>query len=225
MDVVSIRSSNRPRASCITVFAHLFGLLAIILLLIWLLNYRGGIDYDSDNGFLVFNVHPLMMFLGFIFLAGEAMMAYHTVPGERKTQKSVHMILHLIAIILGIVGLCAVFKFHDMGNIADVYSLHSWIGIGTFCLFCLQWLFGFFTFFASNSMDSTRRMIAPWHISGGRALLYMAICTALTGLIEKYQFLGLRAYQGESYLVNFLGLSILLFGIFVDLSVGLAHYV
>lgn len=67
-----------------------------------------------------------------------AMMAYKTVPTTRRGQKFVHMILHLIAICLGIVGICAVFKFHDMVNAEDVYSLHSWIGIGTFCLFGLQ---------------------------------------------------------------------------------------
>ncbi|KAI4357453.1 hypothetical protein L6164_001401 [Bauhinia variegata] len=225
MDIGSIRAYNRPRAAGITILAHLFGILAIILLLVWLLHYRGGVEYDSEYAARVFNVHPLMMFLGFIFLAGEAMMAYHTVPAERRTQKTFHMIFHLIAIIFGIVGLCAVFKFHDMYHLEDVYSLHSWIGIGTFCLFCLQWLFGFLTFFVSSSSDSTRIRMAPWHIAGGRALLYMAICAALTGLMEKFHFLKLGPEQNETRLINFTGLSILLFGVFVDISVALAHYV
>ncbi|KAK2399680.1 hypothetical protein QL285_049469 [Trifolium repens] len=51
--------------------AHLFGIISIILLLVWLVHYREGIDYDSDYGLRVFDVHPLMMFLGFIFLVGE----------------------------------------------------------------------------------------------------------------------------------------------------------
>lgn len=78
------------------------------------------------------------MFFGFIFLAGESMMAYKTVGAERKVQKLVHMSIHLVAIVLGIVGLHAVFKFHDQANLTNMYSLHSWIGIGTFSLFCLQ---------------------------------------------------------------------------------------
>jgi cytochrome b561 len=53
-------------------------------------------------------------------------------------QKSIHMFLHLIALCLGIVGICAVFRFHDMIQAEDVYSLHSWVGMSTFCLFCLQ---------------------------------------------------------------------------------------
>ncbi|XP_004514369.1 probable transmembrane ascorbate ferrireductase 3 [Cicer arietinum] len=199
--------------------AHLFGILSIILLLVWLLHYREGIDYDSDDGFQVFNVHPLMMFLGFIFLVGEAVMAFQTVPRERHMGKFVHMTLHLIALILGIVGLCAVFKFHNMRNIDDIYSLHSWIGIGTFCLFGLQWLFGFIVFVFPGAQDATRRKVRPWHKASGRVLLLMAICAAETGLMEKSGFLNLKPYQRETNLVNFTGLTILLFGVFVNMSV------
>ncbi|KAL5054823.1 hypothetical protein RYX36_035505 [Vicia faba] len=205
-----------------SVLAHLFGIISIILLLVWLLHYREGIEYDSDNPLRVFNVHPFLMFFGFIFLVGQAIMSYHTVPGTHETQKIVHMILHFIAIILGIVGICAVFKFHDMVNLVDVYSLHSWIGIGTFCLVGLQWLFGLAFMFPGSRQS--RASLAPWHIAGGRALLYMAICAALTGLMEKTALLKLQAHQRESHLINFLGLAILLFGVFVDVTVGLAHF-
>ncbi|XP_061370268.1 probable transmembrane ascorbate ferrireductase 3 [Gastrolobium bilobum] len=203
-------------------FAHLFGVLAIILLLVWLLHYREGIDFDSDNGFRVFNVHPLMMFTGFIFLVGEAAMAFETVPGLRQTKKFVHMTLHLTAIILGIVGLCAVFKFHDMAHIVNVYSLHSWIGIGTFCLFGLQWLFGFVTFMIPGPSAPTRtRML---HRAFGKALLFMAVCAAETGLMEKSSFLNLKPHQREYHLINFTGLAILLFGVFVDFSINFRNF-
>ncbi|CAJ1935454.1 unnamed protein product [Sphenostylis stenocarpa] len=204
-----------------TIFAHLFGLLALILLLVWLLHYREGIEYDSDDPFRVFNVHPFMMFFGFIFLVGQAILTYQTVPGTYETQKIVHLTLHLIAIILGIVGLCAVFKFHDMMNWADVDSLHSWIGIGTFCLFGLQWLLGL-AFMLQGSTQS-RAAMAPWHVAGGRALFFMAICAALTGLMERYTSLK-QPPQGETHLINFTGLAILLFGVFVDMTVGLTRY-
>ncbi|KAK2399678.1 putative transmembrane ascorbate ferrireductase [Trifolium repens] len=147
-------------------------------------------------------------------------MAFQTVPGERNKGKFVHMTLHLIAIVLGIVGLCAVFKFHNMKNIADVYSLHSWIGISTFCLFGLQWLFGLITFMFPGAQPPTRARMLPWHRASGRVLLFMAICAAETGLMEKAGFLDLKPYHRETNLVNFTGLSILLFGVFVNMSVG-----
>ncbi|XP_020222923.1 probable transmembrane ascorbate ferrireductase 3 [Cajanus cajan] len=205
-----------------TVFAHLFGLLALILLLVWLLHYREGIEYDSENPFRVFNVHPFLMFFGFIFLVGQAILAYQTVPGRHETLKILHMTLHLIAIILGIVGICAAFKFHDMVNFEDVYSLHSWIGIGTFCLFGLQWLFGLA--FMLQGTGQSRAAMAPWHVAGGRALFFMAICAALTGLMERYTMLKLLPHQRESHLINFTGLAILLFGVFVDMAIGFGRF-
>ncbi|KAG4908861.1 hypothetical protein JHK82_054895 [Glycine max] len=188
--------------------AHLFGILAFILLLVWLLHYREGIDYDSDKGFRVFNV---------IF--------YDGIPNHTKRKESQEVCshaLHLIAIVLGIVGLNAVFKFHGMENIPNVYSLHSWIGIVTFCLFGLQWLFGFVVFMLQGASVNTRAKVLPWHKVGGRALLFMAVCAAETGLMEKSCFLtNLKLLHGrESNLINFTGLAILLFGVFVNFSVG-----
>lgn len=72
------------------------------------------------------------------------MMAYKTVPAPRETQKYLHMFLNISALVLGIVGIHATFKFHDKMNIVDMYSLHSWIGIGTFCMFILQVMCNFF---------------------------------------------------------------------------------
>ncbi|CAK9170501.1 unnamed protein product [Ilex paraguariensis] len=216
--------SYHQSASRVTVLANLFGIIAIILMLVWLLHYRGGIDLDSNKADRIFNVHPFLMFCGFIFFTGQAMMAYKTVPAERTVQKFIHMLFNLIAIVVGIVGICAVFKFHDKQNIMNMYSLHSWIGLGTFCLFGLQWLFGFTVFLVSQASRETRRRAAPWHINGGRALLYMAICAAETGLMEKATFMELQ-HGRESHLINFLGLAILLFGVTVDLSVALARYI
>ncbi|KAK6146672.1 hypothetical protein DH2020_020541 [Rehmannia glutinosa] len=218
------RFRYRRPATSVTVFAHLFGILAIMLLLVWLLHYREGIDLDSNNTNRIFNVHPFLMFFGFIFMMGEAMMAYKTVGAERKVQKYVHMFIHFVAIILGIVGLHAAFKFHDKRGITNLYSLHSWIGIGTFSLFCLQWLFGLSAFLLPGASVESRTRAAPWHINLGRALLLMAICAALTGLMEKVTLMGLY-HQSEARVINFLGLAILLFGISVDLSVSLGRYI
>ncbi|KAL6566297.1 hypothetical protein OROGR_001912 [Orobanche gracilis] len=217
------RSRYQRTASHVSLFGHLFGILSIMLLLVWLLHYREGIDLISDNASRIFNVHPFLMFFGFVFMMGEAMMAYKTVGAEKKVKKSVHMLVHLVAIILGIVGLHAAFKYHEKKGLTNLYSLHSWIGIGTFALFCLQWLFGLSVFMFPGASEGSRGKAAPWHISGGRALLYMAICAALTGLMEKVTYMGLR-HQSEARVINFIGLSILLFGISVDLSVSLGRY-
>lgn len=59
--------------------------------------------------------------------------------GQNKLPwKLLHATLMLLALLLSIVGLCAVFGFHYAENIPNVYSLHSWIGIAATALFALQ---------------------------------------------------------------------------------------
>ncbi|XP_056165694.1 probable transmembrane ascorbate ferrireductase 3 [Syzygium oleosum] len=89
------------------------------------------------------------------------MMANKTVVGTRDVQKFMHMLLHLIAFVLGVVGICAVFKYHNMQQVEDMNSLHSWIGIGTISLFGFQWLFGFFTYMIGGASTSTKMRIMP----------------------------------------------------------------
>lgn len=218
---VSTYQPQRP-LSIVAVAGHLFGILALVLMLAWLLHYRGGLSLYSTSASRVFNVHPFLMYFGFIFLAGEAIMAFETMGGQREARKFVHMAIQTLAICLGVVGIHAAFKFHDMINLTDMYSVHSWLGMGTFCLFILQYLAGLVMFAFKLAARETRERAKTWHVNFGRALLYMAICTAVSGLMEKADFLQLQ-HQHEGRLINVLGISILLFGIFVDLGVVLGH--
>jgi len=87
-----------------------------------------------------------------------------------------------------------------------IYVMTMWV----------KWLLGL-AFMLQGSAQS-RSAMAPWHVAGGRALFFMAICAALTGLMEKYTSMKLLPHQRESHLINFTGLAILLFGVFVDMS-------
>ncbi|CAN7041010.1 unnamed protein product [Brassica oleracea var. botrytis] len=223
MDHSADRTTFKRHSSLSTLVAHFFGILAVILMLIWLLHYREGIEYGSDNPLKVLNVHPFLMYCGFLFLVGQAMMTYKTAYASHQVQKMVHGGLHLIGLVLGIVGICAAFRFHDKLNLKDMVSLHSWIGLTTFILLGLQWLLGALTFLAPQSSSGTRTRMMPWHVVGGRALLYMGIVAALTGLMQRATMLG-QSTNAESRLINFTGLAILLFGVSVDFSVALGRY-
>lgn len=48
------------------------------------------------------------------------------------------MLLHAVALCLGSVGIYAAFKFHNESGIDNLYSLHSWVGLGTICLYGIQ---------------------------------------------------------------------------------------
>ncbi|XP_071708922.1 transmembrane ascorbate ferrireductase 1-like [Rutidosis leptorrhynchoides] len=203
-----------------TIFTHLLVISIASLVLYWLINFREGFAFTSKVKPKIFNLHPLLMILGFIVFSGEAMITYKAFPATRKLLKLIHMILHLIALATGIFGVYAVFKFHNVSSIPHMYTLHSWIGLSCICLFGLQLLFGIVTFLFPGAESATRAKFAPWHIFFGVVIFLMAIVAAETGLTEKFFFLKLKQGQ-EALVVNFIGLLILLFGIFVGLTVAL----
>jgi cytochrome b-561 len=48
------------------------------------------------------------------------------------------MLLHASALFLGSVGIYAALKFHNESGIDNLYSLHSWVGLGAICLYGTQ---------------------------------------------------------------------------------------
>lgn len=57
---------------------------------------------------------------------------------DKLPWKILHACLLLLALIFTIVGLCAVFDYHNTNNTPNLYSLHSWVGIFTSALFAAQ---------------------------------------------------------------------------------------
>ncbi|XP_059659158.1 probable ascorbate-specific transmembrane electron transporter 1 [Cornus florida] len=212
------RSSFQLSALPVTIFAHLIVIAVTTLVLVWLLHFREGLAFKSVIKAKIFNVHPLLMTVGFILMGGEAIMAYKSIPGTRNVQKGFHLTLHFIAFLSGIVGIYAVFKFHNELDIPDMYTLHSWLGMSTICLFGLQWLIAAFSFWWPRAEKQSRARLAPWHVFLGMVIFLMAILSAETGLLEKFLFLGLYRSR-EAMIVNFTGLLLLIFGISVGLTV------
>ncbi|CAL9179695.1 unnamed protein product [Musa hybrid cultivar] len=228
-------------AAHVTKVAHVLAFTVFVLVLAWVLHFRGGAArLHSDDPNLIFNVHPLVMCMGFILVIGEGIMAYKTIPARKETQKLVHLMLQLVALCLGILGIYAAFKYHSANTMPDMLSLHSWLGMCTICLFglqvllpssiathlslslkslvlvCLQWLFGFVNFWFLKASEPTRILLLPLHVSAGLAIFLLTVCTAETGFVQ------IDAAPGaESRLINFTGLFILLFAVAVSISVAL----
>ena len=66
-------------------------------------------------------------------------MAYKAVHAKRKAQRGVHVMLHLLALLAGILGIYVIFKFkHESVGALNMKTLHSWLGIITISLYGLQ---------------------------------------------------------------------------------------
>ncbi|GLT35968.1 hypothetical protein SLA2020_103760 [Shorea laevis] len=206
-----------------TFFAHLLAIAGAVMVLVWCIHFRGGLAWEASNKSLIFNIHPVLMLIGLIIIGGEAIISYKSIPLKKEVKKLIHLVLHAVALILGIIGIYAAFKYHNESSIPNLYSLHSWLGIGIIVLYGIQWIYGFVIFFYPGGSNGLRADSLPWHVAFGMFVYVLAVANAAIGLLEKLTFLensGLAKYGSEAFLVNFTAVITILYGAFVVLSVA-----
>ncbi|NXN14802.1 CY561 protein, partial [Indicator maculatus] len=220
--------------------SQLLGLTLLVTTGAWLGRYRGGVAWHSS---LQFNVHPLCMVLGMVFLQGDALLVYRVFRHEAKrSTKVLHALLHGLALVIALVGECqglggqpglapafggnrllstgiiAVFESHRAKGIPDMYSLHSWCGMATFVLYLLQWLLGCGFFLFPGASFSLRSRYKPQHIFFGISLFILSITACLLGITEMLLFKISDSYSHfvpEGILANMLGVLLVAFGLVV----------
>ncbi|XP_056640639.1 transmembrane ascorbate-dependent reductase CYB561 [Diorhabda carinulata] len=192
------------------------GIGTIILVLFWILYYQNGFAWQSLPR-VQFNWHPLLMIIGMVFFYSQAMLIYRTGRNYQKnTLKLVHMSLNLLAFILAVIALKAVFDSHNLTGTANMYTLHSWIGLTTVIVFALQFLAGFVTFLYPGLSPSIRKALLPTHVAFGSGCFAGAIIASASGFLEKAIFQKIYDQNvTEGIVVNILGLSIAFFGVLV----------
>ncbi|XP_070760046.1 lysosomal membrane ascorbate-dependent ferrireductase CYB561A3 isoform X3 [Enoplosus armatus] len=201
------------------------GLACMVCVCLWNSRWRGGFAWDGSA--LQFNWHPVLMVTGLVVLYGNGAVLYR-VPltwGQNKLPwKLLHAALMLLALVLSIVGLCAVFDFHNAKNIPNLYSLHSWIGLTATALFAIQWVVGVAGFLLPCSPTSLRRLLKPVHVWMGGSILTLSIASCISGINEKLFFAlkgndsGTQPYANlpsEALIGNSLGVLIVAFGLVV----------
>ncbi|CAN1158823.1 Transmembrane ascorbate ferrireductase 1 [Linum perenne] len=206
-----------------TFAAHLIGVAASVMVLVWCVHFRGGLAWEDANKNLIFNIHPVLMLIGLIVIGGEAIISYKSLPLKKEAKKLAHLILHGVALVLGIIGIYTAFKFHNESGFPNMYSLHSWLGIIVISLYAIQWIYGLIVYFYPGGSNNLRKSSIPWHALLGMFVFVLAIGTASIGFLEKLTFLEngikLPKYGSEALLVNFTALITILYGAFVMLSV------
>ncbi|KAM3607704.1 uncharacterized protein V6R79_012278 [Siganus canaliculatus] len=199
--------------------AAAFGLISIIFVLIWVLHYREGLAWDG--GHAEFNWHPVLIVIGFVFLQGMAIIVYRlpwTWQCSKLVMKFIHAGLNLLALILAIISLVAVFDFHNAFKIPNMYSLHSWLGLIAVILYCLQLVVGVGMYLIPITPVSWRAAFMPVHVYTGLFLFTSVIAVALMGITEKLIF-GLnppyKTSPPQAIFVNVLGILLVVFGALV----------
>uniref|UniRef100_UPI00358EADC4 plasma membrane ascorbate-dependent reductase CYBRD1-like isoform X1 n=1 Tax=Myxine glutinosa TaxID=7769 RepID=UPI00358EADC4 len=209
-----------PRGVPLIVVAAL-GLSVFAMVVHWCLSWRKGFSWDGSSR--QFNWHPVLMLTGPVVLYGLALLSYrfpcaHVMPKFRW--KVLHAGLQAIAFLLTVVGLVAVFDFHNAQKIPNMYSLHSWFGLAAVLLFTLQGLLGLSVFFFPSSPTHLRSAAKPLHVFFGIFIYCIILATAGMGITEKLIFslkktnrtLPYSDSPPESLFVNALGMLVMAYG-------------
>ncbi|XP_058800357.1 plasma membrane ascorbate-dependent reductase CYBRD1 isoform X2 [Phymastichus coffea] len=198
------------------------GLFLIILVGIWLVQYRNGFGWTSIPE-LEFNWHPLLMTIGLVFLYANGMLIYRSQRTIRKRRlKLIHAGIMIFTLLLTIIALVAAFDSHNLKTppIPNMYSLHSWVGLASVILFCCQWVAGLLSFLYPTIQAPLRAAYLPIHVYFGTAGFVATIAACLIGLTEKAIFSldfnkvppHYRDLPGEAVLINIIGLIFVIFG-------------
>ncbi|XP_030006548.1 cytochrome b ascorbate-dependent protein 3-like [Sphaeramia orbicularis] len=203
--------------------------MCLLLVTCWSSKWRGGFTWDGSA--LHFNWHPVLMASGSVFLYGNAVVVYQ-VPFTWKQRKCIWKLVHaglmLLALLLSILGLCAVFDSHRGLKIRDLSSIHSWVAISAVIMFAFQWISGLAGFLFSCSPLWIRNTLKPVHVWMGKAIV-LSLTSYISDINEKL-LLSLNINSGEPYnplpvevvFAHFLSILIVTFGsvIFGILSIN-----
>jgi cytochrome b-561 len=186
------------------ILSHALSLLAIGVVSYWVHQLGGLSVKQTGEAKLVFNWHPLLMIVAFFFMTVASLSFRHErLIRDRNTRKLIHGSAWFAAALCGLFALLAVFKSHNdnvSGLIANMYSLHSWIGAIVIASFIAQFLFGFValgvggstlsTYTSVSLSPSVKASVLRIHSFVGPAVYLTTASTILLGIQEKEGFVG-----------------------------------
>lgn len=227
---------------------------AILLVSLWVSNESmggGGVSWSEGDAKRVFNWHPVLMIVAYSIMNLAALI--FRVSGtsssggisdagtkRRGTVKAIHGYVWVACFLIGMVAMMAVFKSHNdavSGYIANLYSLHSWVGVLVISLYILQLTVGIFAF--GGLIGGTSRFAVPslmeLHKYSGALLHLLITATILLGIQEKEGFVQCGYQVTEADLIPILnyglipsackishglGLVVLLMGVFTSFALA-----
>lgn len=139
---------------------------------------------------------------------------FQTAP--KMTVKIVHATFHAASVIFICLGLGVEFITHGYHSEANLYSLHSWIGIGTVVIFVSQFFFGVCCYLSPWMKESMKAFYHPMHVFFGIVCFIMAIATSLIGLNQNARFnMQYTELPSQGVLINIIGVLITIYGVLV----------
>ncbi|OMO72538.1 Cytochrome b561, eukaryote [Corchorus olitorius] len=125
--------SYQVSATPVVVLGQLLIISVATLVFVWILKFREGLAFKSANQFKLFNLHPFLMVIGFILVAGEVFKFQNET--DTPDMYTLHSWLGMIAICLfGAQWLLAFFSFifprAESSSRAGYRPWHVFVAVG-----------------------------------------------------------------------------------------------
>jgi len=165
------------------------------LVLFWILyepNFQkwGGVAYyfipgDHLNNWKVFNWHPILNTLAFLLIGTQAIVAFKLLPFPYQWKKYFHAGLSCGAMGVAILAFYAVYRFKTVEGHGHFYTVHSWLGLGTFVCYILQLLVGLAALLTAVCPHKVRRWTTHYHRFLGFCFWILALGATVTGIFGR----------------------------------------
>lgn len=131
--------------------------------------------------------------VSFFCCMSMALVSFRSLPMGKTVNKVLHIFWHCSALFCLIMGLVAVFKSHNTkeaagGLKANLYTLHSWVGIAVTLLFCQNYVMGLIMYGTNFMPLSLKELYMPYHQFLGQVAYFVAVAAIESGLMEKNTF-------------------------------------
>lgn len=171
------------------VLAKIFAVIAVIMVVSWAQGkdtdelYLGGLDWNDKA--LVFNWHPVLMIVGLLGCFGWGITSFRNDFLSKPINKGLHVFFYVTAVVCFGLGLKAVWLSHDDtpdGSYkANLYSIHSWLGLAAVMLFGQNFLLGLLHFANPTLAVEIKQNYMPNHVFLGILTFVTAVMAMETG--------------------------------------------
>jgi cytochrome b-561 len=197
LDATSRRRTYASRPSALVTVTVVLAAFGVAIAAKWI-HQLGGLSpsLSVTNG-TVFNWHPTLMILAFLFMTVGALsfrfIGTNASVSRRRVAKWVHSSSWCVSALCMTVALVAVFQSHNNPErpIANLYSLHSWVGLLVIAAYLTQLVVGVLVFYDTWQVSATAkaRVLKVHKVVGPIVYLCLA-ATILLGIQEKEGFVG-----------------------------------
>jgi len=192
---MSIREPEVVNPTWTNVFRFEFGTLAMggslltfVLIVIWLfmpqLDGLGARSSTVTPGY--FNWHPFLMSLAFLVFMAPAVLSFEVFPFARHTNKSIHGLLNLIAVLSAFAGFAIILDCHNnLSSTGSFHTVHGCIGLFVLILLAINYFAGFILYGIQWAGPAWRGSLKPLHKRLGLSVILLGFANVALGVFEQ----------------------------------------